>query len=89
MNTMEHMGFATRVEWSEEDSCVIGHIAGIRDVIGFHGESMAELRSAFEEGCCRLFSYLRKTGERTEQALLRTIPFTPVAGTACTCFHAC
>lgn len=48
MNTMEYKGFAARVEYSEEDGCFIGHIAGIRDVIGFHGESVAELRAAFE-----------------------------------------
>jgi predicted HicB family RNase H-like nuclease len=35
------------VEYSEEDRCFVGHIAGIRDVIGFHGESVAELRAAF------------------------------------------
>ncbi len=28
---------------------VIGHIAGIRDVVGFHGESVAALRQAFRE----------------------------------------
>jgi len=49
MNTMEHKGFAARVEYSEDDGCFIGHIAGIRDVIGFHGESVAELRAAFNE----------------------------------------
>lgn len=27
----------------------MGHIAGIADVVGFHGESVAELRTAFEE----------------------------------------
>lgn len=49
MNTMTHNGYAARVEYSEEDGCFVGHIAGIRDVIGFHGESVAELRAAFEE----------------------------------------
>lgn len=49
MNTMTHQGYAARVEYSEEDGCFVGHIAGIRDVIGFHGESVAELRAAFEE----------------------------------------
>ncbi|HEY3433010.1 MAG TPA: type II toxin-antitoxin system HicB family antitoxin [Rhodocyclaceae bacterium] len=49
MNTMTHKGYAARVEYSEEDGCFVGHIAGIRDVIGFHGESVAELRAAFEE----------------------------------------
>lgn len=49
MNTMTHKGYAARVEYSEDDECFVGHVAGIRDVIGFHGESVAELRSAFEE----------------------------------------
>jgi len=49
MNTMTYKGFAARVEYSEEDGCFVGHIAGIRDVIGFHGESVSELRAAFEE----------------------------------------
>jgi predicted HicB family RNase H-like nuclease len=49
MNTMAYKGYTARVDYSEEDGCFIGHIAGIRDVIGFHGESVAELRTAFEE----------------------------------------
>ena len=49
MNTITHKNYAARVEYSEEDSCFVGHIVGIRDVIGFHGESVAELRAAFEE----------------------------------------
>jgi predicted HicB family RNase H-like nuclease len=49
MNTMTHKSYAARVEYSEDDKCFIGHIAGIRDVIGFHGESVAELRTAFIE----------------------------------------
>lgn len=49
MNTMTYRGYAARVAYSEEDGCFVGHLAGIRDVIGFHGESVAELRAAFEE----------------------------------------
>lgn len=48
-NTMMHKGYAARVEYSEEDGCFVGHIAGIRDVVGFHGESVTELRAAFEQ----------------------------------------
>ncbi len=49
MNTMTYKGYAARIEYSDEDKCFIGHIAGISDVVGFHGESVAELRTAFEE----------------------------------------
>ena len=49
MNTMTYRGYAARIAYSDEDSCFVGHIAGIRDVVGFHGESVVELRAAFEE----------------------------------------
>jgi predicted HicB family RNase H-like nuclease len=49
MNTMIYKGYAARIEYSDEDGCFIGHIAGIKDIVGFHGESVAELRAAFEE----------------------------------------
>jgi predicted HicB family RNase H-like nuclease len=46
---MTYKGYAARVEYSEEDQCLVGHIAGIRDLIGFHSESVSGLRVAFEE----------------------------------------
>jgi predicted HicB family RNase H-like nuclease len=49
MNTMTYKGYAARIEYSDEDQCLIGHLAGINDVVGFHGGSVAELRAAFEE----------------------------------------
>jgi len=49
MNAMNYKGYAARIEYSDEDALFVGHIAGIRDVIGFHGESVQELRVAFEE----------------------------------------
>lgn len=49
MKTMTYRGYAARIEYSDEDHCFVGHIAGIDDIVGFHGESVTELRSAFEE----------------------------------------
>ena len=49
MNVMNYKDYSARIEYSDEDGCFIGHLAGIRDVVGFHGESVAELKSAFEE----------------------------------------
>ncbi len=49
MNTMTYKGYAARIEYSDEDECFIGHIAAIKDVVGFHGETVQELRAAFEE----------------------------------------
>lgn len=49
MNAMTYQGYTARVEYSEDDGCFVGHIAGIHDVIGFHGENVTELRTAFKE----------------------------------------
>jgi predicted HicB family RNase H-like nuclease len=46
---MTYKGYAALVEYSEDDECFIGHIAGINDSIGFHGDSVTELRASFEE----------------------------------------
>ena len=62
MNTMEYKGFSARVEYSESDGCIVGHVAGIRDVIGFHGESVAELRAAFEEAVDDYLATCEKLG---------------------------
>jgi len=48
-NSLTYKGYAARIEFSAEDECFIGHIAGIKDNIGFHGETVSELKSAFEE----------------------------------------
>jgi predicted HicB family RNase H-like nuclease len=64
MNTMEYKGFAARVEYSEEDGCFIGHIAGIRDVIGFHGDSVVKLRAAFKEAVDDYLETCKKLGKQ-------------------------
>ncbi|CAG0996419.1 hypothetical protein MTYP_02584 [Methylophilaceae bacterium] len=38
------------------------HIAGIQDVISFHGESVAELRAAFEEAVDDYLETCKKLG---------------------------
>lgn len=49
MNTMTYKDFSARIEYSENDECFIGHIMGIRDVVGFHGDSVQTLQASFIE----------------------------------------
>ena len=46
---MTHKGYSARVEFDAEDRILVGHIVGIRDIVGFHGESVSELEAAFRE----------------------------------------
>jgi predicted HicB family RNase H-like nuclease len=49
MNTMQYQGYSARVEFDAEDRLFVGHVAGLRDVVGFHGASVGELEAAFHE----------------------------------------
>lgn len=46
---MTYKGYAARFDFSEDDGCFVCHIAGISDIVGFHDDSVAELRAVFEE----------------------------------------
>jgi predicted HicB family RNase H-like nuclease len=48
MNTMTYKGYTARVEYDERDNIFAGRILGIRSIISFHGETVAELRTEFE-----------------------------------------
>jgi predicted HicB family RNase H-like nuclease len=49
MNVLEYKGFKARIELDPDDECFVGHIAGINDIVGFHGTSVREIKSAFRE----------------------------------------
>ena len=62
MSTMTFKGYAARIEYSDDDACFVGHIAGIKDVIGFHAETVKELRTAFEEAVDDYLATCEKLG---------------------------
>ncbi|MDO8813395.1 MAG: type II toxin-antitoxin system HicB family antitoxin [Gallionella sp.] len=79
MNTMIYKGYAARIEYSDEDACFIGHIAGIIDVVGFHANNVPKLRAASEEAvedylatCAKLGRAAQKTA--SGRLMLRVPP---------------
>lgn len=67
-NTLNYNGYTARIEFDPEDRIFFGRIAGIRDIITFHGKTVDELISAFEEAvddylevCARLGQQPNKT----------------------------
>lgn len=67
MSTMTYKGYAAKIQYSDDDACFIGHIAGIRDVIGFHAESVKELRMAFEEAVDDYLATCEKIGRAPQK----------------------
>ncbi len=67
MSTMFYKNYAARIEYSDEDDCFIGHIAGINDIVGFHAESVKELHAAFEEAVNDYITTCKKIGKSPQK----------------------
>jgi predicted HicB family RNase H-like nuclease len=67
MNMMTYQGYAARIEYSDEDEAFVGRIAGIRDVVGFHGESVHDLRAAFMEAVDDYLETCKKLGRAPQK----------------------
>ena len=48
-NVMAYKGYTARVEYDDEDRIFTGRLAGIRDGVGFHADTVEGLRAAFHE----------------------------------------
>lgn len=57
-------GFTAHIEYSAEDDCLIGHIEGIRDIVGFHAKNPDDLREAFHEAVEDYLDVCRPLGKR-------------------------
>lgn len=64
MKPMTYKGYAARIGYSDEDELFVGRVVGIRDIITFHGETVSEIRTAFQEA---VDFYLETCAERGEQ----------------------
>lgn len=67
MSTMTYKGYAAKVAYSDEDALFTGRIAGIDDVIGFHGESVTELKAAFIEAVDDYLAACEKIGRKPQK----------------------
>ena len=47
MNSMTYNGYTARIEYDDDDGIFVGHLAGIRDIVSFHGSTVNELRGHF------------------------------------------
>lgn len=61
---MSYKNYPARIEYSDEDECFVGRVVGIQDIITFHGESVGEVREAFEAS---VDFYLDTCAERGEE----------------------
>lgn len=61
MNSMTYKGYTARIEFDERDDIFVGRVLGVRDIISFHADSVAELRT---ELAVAVDDYLADCAER-------------------------
>ncbi len=67
MTAMTYKNYAARIEFDAEDEIFVGHIAGIRDVIGFHADDVAGLKAAFREAVDDYIYMCEKVGKSPQK----------------------
>lgn len=66
-NTMTYKGYSARIEYDDDDGIMTGQIAGIRDGVGFHADSVEELKVAFHEAVDDYVETCAKIGKEPQK----------------------
>ena len=64
---MEYKGYIAQVEFDNEDNIFHGEVINLRDVITFQGETVDELREAFQESVEDYLEFCAERGEKPER----------------------
>lgn len=67
MNMMKYKDYVARIEYDEEDRIFVGHLAGIKDIVGFHGATVDELEHAFHESVDNYLAISEETGRPAQK----------------------
>lgn len=74
-NTMTHKGYSAHIEYDDEDGIFTGRVAGIRDGVGFHADTVANLREAFREAVEDYIETCAKVGKEPQRAFSGQVMF--------------
>ena len=67
MNSMNYKNYTARIEFDERDGIFVGRVLGLRTMISFHGETVPELRAAFETAIEEFLRDCKEHGIRPEK----------------------
>ena len=67
MNTLTYKDYTARIEFDERDNIFVGRVLGVKAIIGFHGETVADLRTDFEAAIDFMIEDCNARGETPEK----------------------
>jgi len=74
-NTMTYKGYAARIDYDDDDGIFAGRIAGIRDRVGFHADTVDGLREAFHEAVDDYIETCARIGKESQKAYTGQVMF--------------
>jgi predicted HicB family RNase H-like nuclease len=74
-NAMSYKGYAARVEYDGDDEIFTGRIAGIRDSVSFHADTVKGLQDAFHEAVDDYLDTCAKLGKEPQKAYSGQVMF--------------
>ena len=72
MNTLKYNGYIGSVGYSEPDKIFFGKIEGIKGLVNYEGESVAELTAAFHEAVEDYLAFCKEQGIKPEKSYTGT-----------------
>jgi predicted HicB family RNase H-like nuclease len=69
MNTMTYQGYTARIDFDERDNIFVGRVLGLRSILGFHGETVKQLRSEFKVAVEDYLADCKEQGISPEKAV--------------------
>lgn len=67
-NTLAYKGYTARIEFDGDDGIFFGRVLGVDDIIGFHGETVAELKKSMKEMIEFYLETCRQKGEKPKKS---------------------
>jgi predicted HicB family RNase H-like nuclease len=74
-NSMSYKSYSARIEYDDDDGIFTGRIAGIRDGVGFHADTVEALRDAFHEAVEDYIETCAKTGKEPQKSFSGQVMF--------------
>ncbi|MEG9884926.1 MAG: type II toxin-antitoxin system HicB family antitoxin [Hyphomicrobiales bacterium] len=74
-NIMTYNGYSARIEYDNEDEIFFGRLAGIRDGVGFHAETVEGLKTAFHEAVDDYIETCAKVGKEPQKPFSGKVMF--------------
>jgi len=66
-NALEYRGYTSTVEFSAEDRCFHGKIAGIRDLVAYDGTTVDELEKNFHSAVDEYLAFCKEEGKAPDK----------------------